>query len=61
MTTSKRKPKISLKAVPLEEGDYYLNENGYMVFTKQYHLRRGFCCGSKCKHCPYNWENVQKL
>jgi len=52
----KRIPQI--KPIPLEEGDYYLNEVGLMVFTAQYHLKRGFCCGSKCKHCPYGWENV---
>ncbi|WP_317174552.1 DUF5522 domain-containing protein [Aquiflexum lacus] len=34
-------------------GDYYINENGLMVFTAQYHLRRGYCCDSGCKHCPY--------
>jgi hypothetical protein len=32
--------------------DYYL-ENGFMVFTAAYHLKRGFCCGSGCRHCPY--------
>ncbi|MCC7297209.1 MAG: hypothetical protein IT244_02650 [Bacteroidia bacterium] len=32
--------------------DFYL-ENGYMVFTAAYHLKRGSCCGSGCKHCPY--------
>ena len=33
--------------------DYYLNENGKVVFTEEYHLRRGRCCGSGCLHCPY--------
>ena len=33
--------------------DFYINENGYMVFTEKHHLKRGFCCGSGCKHCPY--------
>ncbi len=37
---------------PLEEGDYYL-ENGLFVFTAQYHLKRGSCCGNGCRHCPY--------
>src|SRR5690606_37039551 len=32
--------------------DYYW-ENGLMVFTRQYHLKRGYCCGSGCRHCPY--------
>jgi len=39
--------------------DYYINENGKVVFTKEYHLRRGYCCGSGCKHCPYNPRHVK--
>jgi hypothetical protein len=33
--------------------DYYLDENGNMVFTAVYHLKRGTCCGNGCRHCPY--------
>jgi hypothetical protein len=33
--------------------DYYLDENGNMVFTAAYHLKRGTCCGNGCRHCPY--------
>ena len=33
-------------------GDTYY-EGPYLVFTAQYHLRRGFCCRSGCRHCPY--------
>lgn len=36
----------------LQHGDFY-RENGRMVFTAAYHLRRGYCCGSHCRHCPY--------
>jgi hypothetical protein len=36
----------------LTQEDYYL-ENGLMVFTAAYHLKRGYCCGSGCRHCPY--------
>lgn len=40
----------------MEEGvDYYLNEDGLMVFTAAYHLKRGYCCKNKCKHCPWNF------
>jgi hypothetical protein len=42
----------------LKNEDYYFNEEGLMVFTKAYHLKRGFCCGNKCLHCPYAHENV---
>lgn len=37
----------------LQEGlDYYL-ENGLLVFTAVFLLRRGYCCESGCRHCPY--------
>lgn len=31
---------------------YYL-ENGRVVFTPKYHINRGYCCGNRCRHCPY--------
>lgn len=37
------------------ESDYYL-ENGYVVFTESYHKKRGYCCGSGCRHCPFPKE-----
>ena len=46
------------KRMPLEEGDYYENEQGYRVFTAQFHLRRGSCCKSGCKHCPYGYDKM---
>jgi hypothetical protein len=36
-----------------EGEDYYFNEDGLLVFTRQYLLKRGFCCKNGCKHCPY--------
>ena len=36
----------------LQPGDTYM-EGPYLVFTEQYHLRRGYCCNSGCRHCPY--------
>lgn len=35
--------------------DYYL-ENGLMVFTEAYHLKRGHCCKNGCRHCPYGFK-----
>jgi iron complex transport system substrate-binding protein len=44
---------VSLLQGQLTEGrDYYL-ESGTMVFTANYLERRGYCCGSGCRHCPY--------
>jgi iron complex transport system substrate-binding protein len=34
------------------EKDYYI-ERGAFVFTESYLRRRGYCCGSGCRHCPY--------
>ena len=32
--------------------DFYL-EGESVVMTENYHLKRGYCCGSGCRHCPY--------
>jgi hypothetical protein len=37
---------------PLRPEDFYM-EGPYLVFTEAYHLRRGYCCNSDCRHCPY--------
>jgi hypothetical protein len=37
--------------------DYYL-ENGFYVFKKWHHLKRGYCCKSGCRHCPYGFVKV---
>jgi hypothetical protein len=36
----------------LEPDDFYM-DGPYLVFTAAYHLRRGSCCKSDCRHCPY--------
>jgi hypothetical protein len=38
---------------PIDEGRDFYFENGLMVFTADYLKRRGFCCRSGCRHCPY--------
>ena len=40
----------------LVEGDDYYLENGLMVITAQYLLRRGYCCEQGCRHCPYGYS-----
>ena len=44
---------VSLLKGSLTEGKDYYNENGAVVFTAGYLQRRGYCCGSGCRHCPY--------
>jgi hypothetical protein len=49
----KENPK-GVKQIKLDPSFYYHNENGLVVLTEAYHLNRGYCCGFKCKHCPYD-------
>ena len=41
-----------------QQPDTYL-ENGLLVFTAAHHLKRGSCCGSGCRHCPYEPRHVE--
>jgi hypothetical protein len=41
----------------IKDADYYLDEIGRMVMTEAYHLKRGYCCGNDCKHCPWKDEH----
>lgn len=43
----------------MDKKDYYINEEGKKVFTEQYHIRRGHCCGNGCKHCPYIPKHIK--
>jgi Family of unknown function (DUF5522) len=43
---------VSEEARPLAPEDFYY-EGPYLVFTAAYHLKRGYCCNSGCRHCPY--------
>jgi 2-iminoacetate synthase ThiH len=42
---------------PLVEGEDFYWEGAALVFTARYHLRRGYCCESGCRHCPYRAPN----
>lgn len=35
--------------------DYYI-EDGNVVFTAAYLKKRGHCCESGCRHCPYGFR-----
>ena len=57
---TKKRPR---KQVPelIEGRDYYL-EGPNMVFTADFLQRRGYCCESGCRHCPYGFgpEGLRK-
>ena len=41
---------------PLVEGiDYYLEQERW-VFTAHFLRKRGHCCESRCRHCPYGFN-----
>ncbi|HEY7295673.1 MAG TPA: DUF5522 domain-containing protein [Dehalococcoidia bacterium] len=33
--------------------DFEMNADGLMVATREFLLRRGYCCGCGCRNCPY--------
>jgi hypothetical protein len=43
---------------PPPQATHYF-ENGLLVYTAAYHLKRGYCCGSGCRHCPYDPRHVE--
>ena len=45
-------PAEASQPVLVEGVDYYW-EGAAMVFIAIYHRRRGSCCESGCRHCPY--------
>jgi diphthamide synthase (EF-2-diphthine--ammonia ligase) len=47
------------KACAAGDLTYIDPETGYIVMTEIAHTRRGKCCGSGCRHCPYAHENVK--
>ena len=40
----------------LDPNDFYYSDEGFIVFTEKHHLKRGYCCKSNCKHCPYGYD-----
>ncbi|MGA2808958.1 MAG: DUF5522 domain-containing protein [Terracidiphilus sp.] len=48
-------PNAPLPALAPE--DYYF-DGPLMVFTAAYHWKRGSCCGSGCRHCPYGFREA---
>ena len=38
------------------EGIDFYCEKGNVVFTQWFHLKRGYCCESGCRHCPYGFK-----
>jgi len=47
------KSKEDIRRLQFQEGVDYYFEDGLMVLTADFLRKRGYCCGSGCRHCPY--------
>ena len=41
-----------------ERDEFYYNGVGLVVFTAEYLLQRGYCCGNGCINCPFDYKAV---
>jgi hypothetical protein len=46
-----------LHTIDFKEGTHYYIEDGKWVFTEYYHILRGYCCQSGCRHCAYGYKS----
>lgn len=44
------------KTPPLKEGLDFYYEGEKMIFTAHFLSKRGHCCQSGCRHCPYGFS-----
>jgi uncharacterized protein DUF5522 len=61
MKSPRRKSAPKQEAELVAGEDYYM-ERGRMVFTAAFLRKRGSCCESGCRHCPYGFgpEGLRK-
>ena len=45
---------------PLVEGLDFYREGPYLVFTEHYLRKRGTCCESGCRHCPWGFRRDRR-
>jgi len=49
------------KTRELVEGEDFYREGPYIVFTETFLLKRGYCCESGCRHCPYGYDPKRRI
>jgi hypothetical protein len=52
---------MKINNLELEDDEFYYSQEGYIVFTEKYLLKRGYCCENACKHCPYGFKKSKKI
>ena len=58
-TLTKEIKRLHQEACNAKQESYIDPETGYLVFTSYYHLERGHCCESGCRHCPYGFKDKE--
>jgi hypothetical protein len=53
MAAENQSPQAIVEKIRARAADSYIDNDGRVVFTAAYHLRRGHCCGNGCRHCPF--------
>lgn len=49
-------PNLENQSELVEDVDYVVDkQTGFFIFTKDYLLRRGYCCKNACRNCPYGF------
>lgn len=49
------------EAVETGRDTYVDPDTGYSVFTESFLAARGYCCESRCRHCPYGHDAVPNV
>ena len=49
---------IKREKVTLLPSEFYM-ENGFKVMKEEYHIKRGYCCCSGCRHCTYTPKSIK--
>ena len=44
---------VQKNAADFIEGVDYYYDDGLMILTGVFLLKRRYCCGNRCRHCPY--------
>ena len=55
--TKQHAPVVPVKSY--KEGIHYYMDGERVVFTALFHIQRGSCCGSGCRHCPYDPKHTK--
>jgi hypothetical protein len=57
MESAENKGEKQIKLLPY----HYYMDGKFLVFTEQYHIDRGYCCGTSkgCRHCPYEPKHIK--